>query len=357
MVGNSGCAADRAASQEIDARIDALVEATVAALRATQPTMDATSDGLGRARQREGVRYVLSYAAEALHWCSPALFTDAAAWAQVALRQYGIGERDIETYLKPLDRVCHETLSADAASRASQILALGLAQLAQPAREPETYLPDDAPLVALARDYLAALLEHDRPKAVNLILKAAESGTPVRDVYLRVFQPVQMEVGRLWQLNRLSVAQEHYCTAATLLISSMIHVYAPKVPPAYRTLVAVAVSGERHEFGIRMVADFFELAGWDVAYLGADTPLEGLARLLDEVQADVLAISATMTPNLRAVAAIVEGVRSASLHKQPRIIVGGYPFTLVPDLWVRVGADAGARDAEEAVEVANRLLA
>jgi methanogenic corrinoid protein MtbC1 len=40
-----------------------------------------------------------------------------------------------------------------------------------------------------------------------------------------------------------------------------------------------------------------------------------------------------------------------------KIIVGGSPFAILPDLWHQVGADAVAATAEEAVAVANRVTA
>ncbi|MDZ7776615.1 MAG: hypothetical protein U5L09_13885 [Bacteroidales bacterium] len=39
-----------------------------------------------------------------------------------------------------------------------------------------------------------------------------------------------------------------------------------------KSMVAATVGGELHEMGIRMVADFFEMEGWDTWYLGANAP-------------------------------------------------------------------------------------
>ncbi|MNW13168.1 hypothetical protein D3C71_2110430 [compost metagenome] len=38
------------------------------------------------------------------------------------------------------------------------------------------------------------------------------------------------------------------------------------------------------------------------------------------------------------------------------MLVGGYPFNLVPDLWRTVGADAFAPGAEEAIAIAEGLI-
>jgi methanogenic corrinoid protein MtbC1 len=216
-------------------------------------------------------------------------------------------------------------------------------------------LTDGHALTALAQRYLDALLQGERHAANDMILDTVEQGTSIRNIYLYVFQPAQREVGRLWQTNQISVAQEHYITAATQLIMSQLY---PRIFSSEKSglrLVATCVGGELHEVGIRMVADFFEMEGWDTTYLGANTPTAGVLDMLADRQADVLAISATMTPHVSAVAELIASVRASDAGHEVRIMVGGYPFNLSPDLWRRLGADACAQDAQQAVLVANRL--
>ena len=105
-----------------------------------------------------------------------------------------------------------------------------------------------------------------------------------------------------------------------------------------------------------MVADFFEMAGWDTYYLGANVPLEGIIDSVTERGANVLAISATMSYHVSAVADVIRAVRQSSGHRAIRILVGGYPFRVDPELWRSVGADGFAVDAPEAVTLASRLL-
>jgi len=38
-----------------------------------------------------------------------------------------------------------------------------------------------------------------------------------------------------------------------------------------------------------------------------------------------------------------------------KILVGGYPFKVEPELWKTIGADGSANGAREAIELANRL--
>ena len=72
---------------------------------------------------------------------------------------------------------------------------------------------------------------------------------------------------------------------------------------------------------------------------------------------DMLALSATMTFHVSAVERVIADIRDAEGVRPAKIMVGGYPFNIVPELWRRIGADAWAPDAAQAITVADRLLA
>ncbi|MFC7669333.1 B12-binding domain-containing protein [Hymenobacter humi] len=132
--------------------------------------------------------------------------------------------------------------------------------------------PTTSRFSALAADYLSLLLSADRPAAQRLLLAEAEAGTDVRDLYLRVLQPTQREVGNLWHSGTISVAEEHYCTAATAGLMAQAQPYFQGTPRNGRRLLAACVAGDLHTLGLQMVADFLEYEGWEVSYLGASTP-------------------------------------------------------------------------------------
>jgi methanogenic corrinoid protein MtbC1 len=104
-----------------------------------------------------------------------------------------------------------------------------------------------------------------------------------------------------------------------------------------------------------MIADFLEMEGWDTYYLGANSPTPAIVQALAERKAHVLAVSVTMTFHIRAVEELVAAVRASEAVRAVKIMVGGYPFNVEPELWRRVGADAYAPDASEAVAVAEGL--
>lgn len=221
----------------------------------------------------------------------------------------------------------------------------------------EIYAASGSPgLSSLASEYLDLLLAWDRRGALGRVLDAVDKGRSVKEIYLEVLQPVQYELGRLWQANRINVAQEHFCTAATQLVMSQLYPRLFLGPRSGKTLVATSVSGELHEVGIRMVADFFEMEGWDSWYLGSSMPARDILSSLEAHGADVLAVSVTMAYHLDEAIRLIDLVRDSEWGRQGRILVGGRQFALVPDLWLQLGADGFAQDAEAAIKVAEAFV-
>jgi len=311
---------------------------------------------IGREKSLQDVGYHLSFLAQALAVNNQALFVDYIAWVKVMLGQRKVLAADLAFHLECLAEVLTEQLPAeDGALAAGFVTAAVQAMPAMPDDLP-TFLHEGAPLSPLAHQYFQALRRGERHLASQLVLAAVEAGTPVKEIYLNVFQPAQYEIGRLWQTNRITVAQEHYCTAATQLIMSQLYSYIFATAKNGRTLVATCVSGDLHEIGVRMVADFFEMAGWNTFYLGANTPHADVIATLIERQADVLAVSATISYHVDAVRDLISAVRADPACSRVRILAGGYPFNQDPDLWRKVGADGSASDAQQAILLAEQIV-
>ena len=137
---------------------------------------------------------------------------------------------------------------------------------------------------------------------------------------------------------------------------SQLYPYLQVRPKTGRRLVATSVSGELHEIGLRVVADLFEAEGWDVIYLGANTPEESIIHTLEEMNPDLLVISATMSFNLPAVERLIALVRASEAGRSLKIMVGGYPCNVDANLWHQLGADGYACDVHEAFTTAERLV-
>ena len=303
----------------------------------------------------EDTEYSLSYLFEAIEASSPELFADYITWEKVFLVNLGIPEERLKERLEVMEDVIIKNLPPEKSSIAVRYIEESIDNLPKPSNY-TSYINEDKPLVKLLEQYLEFLLNGDRHSAGKMIIEAVDNGISVKDIYLHVFQSSLYEVGRLWQENKITVAQEHYITAATQLIMSQLYPYISNSKKTGKVLVATSVSKELHEVGVRMVADFFEMDGWNTFYLGANTPTESIIQTIISKKADLVLISATISSHIGEVMDLIRTVRRCAECRDPKIIVGGYPFNVDNNLWKKVGADGQAEDAETAIEMAEKLV-
>ena len=347
---------ETAASRAIHSSRRAISEAVVERQYARHPELRELYGERGREKCVEDTEHHLAHLSGALLASSPALFADYIAWASGVLSVASVRTEDLRDNLACLRDILGDGLPEGMASAAADYVGSALGRLAESPPEVPSFLPRDGALAGVAGEFLRLLLACERHAAGRLILDAVDSGVSIRDVYLLVFQPCQREVGRLWEAGRITVAQEHYCTAATQVIMSQL---APRLFTAERNgrrAVIACVAGETHEVGPRMVADLLELGGWDTIYLGGNVPLRGVVQTLAEHRADLLAVSATMTYHLPAVFDLIAAVRAEPACAGVKIMVGGRLFDAEPGLWRRVGADGHPADGDQLCDIADDLV-
>jgi methanogenic corrinoid protein MtbC1 len=283
------------------------------------------------------------------------LFLDYVKFAKIMLMSRGNSPEAIIESMMNIREVLSISLEGAMAELARDVLGIAIREFPAMADELPSHVEGGNEFDILAAEFLRMLLMEDRRAASALIHKAVKDGIELRRLYLSVFQPTQREVGRLWQLNRITVAQEHYCTAVTQMIMSELYPYVFQTQRTVGRMVGLCVSNELHEIGMRMVSDFFEFDGWDTSYLGANMPIPDVLQHLRASPTALLAISCTMTSHIHEVVELISSVRSRPEFKDLKVVVGGYPFSLVPSLWRVVGADGCASDADGAVRLAHEL--
>ncbi len=326
---------------------------------ARHPELAARYGERGRAFYQRDCGHHLDFLAEAAAHAAPALFSDYIAWASTMLAARGVRVADLAENLRLLQWAIREQFpGADGAAMTAPIEA-AVAQLPQEPATPPSFIAGDQPHDALAQQFLDLLLLRERRAAADLVATAVtRDGLPLQRLYLDVFQRSQREIGRLWQLNRIGVADEHFATAATMaLMNRFFPQFATAGAGAGPRAVCCCVEGDLHELGLRMVADFLEMGGWDCDYLGANTPRADLLRSLASDPPRLVALSATMTFHVGAVAELIRQLRAQPETAGLPVLVGGRPFLVEDTLWRKIGADAFAHDADSVIDAATRLTA
>lgn len=177
----------------------------------------------------------------------------------------------------------------------------------------------------LYQDYLTALLAGDRARCAALVDRLLEDDIVPETIYTDLFQRSLYRVGELWEQNRVSVAVEHLATAITesLLAGVYPRILADRTPNGRRAVVSCGAN-EFHQVGARMVADILEHCGWDVWFLGANTPAEELLPLIEEKRPDAVGLSLSVYFSLARLTRMIEVIRSH--HPGLDILVGGQAF-------------------------------
>ncbi len=203
------------------------------------------------------------------------------------------------------------------------------------------------------RDFILDAKKNEAKEYVNMLL---ENGLSIEDVYIYVFQESLRSVGQLWLDGEITVAMEHYYTAMTQYIMSTLYDKIFQSNPTDKKILACSVGSELHEVGIRMVADIFELKGWNTRYLGANVPLDDLISDAADFNPNIIALSVTMPYHIVNLENMIANLKKHPTTKDVTIMVGGRPFADNPDLCKQIGADIYALDALDGVRVANELI-
>jgi len=177
---------------------------------------------------------------------------------------------------------------------------------------------------AVYGDYFGYLLSGKKAECARIVQNLIDAKVSVKDLYLELFQRSMYQVGKLWEENKVSVATEHMATAITEGLLQLVYPLLFSADHVGKTAIVACVPQEFHQMGAKMVADIFELNGWDGYFVGANTPTEDLLKSIDEKKPDLVALSMSLHFSLKGMDEMLKGLT----HTFPvlDIIVGGQGF-------------------------------
>jgi MerR family transcriptional regulator, light-induced transcriptional regulator len=176
----------------------------------------------------------------------------------------------------------------------------------------------------LYQKYLKALLDGKRMACRDIVQNLIDGSIDIKKLYSDLFQRSMYTVGELWENNKITVAHEHLATAIT---ESLLNLAYPAIFASPRTGRKVIIScsvNEYHQVGGKMVADIFELNGWDGHFLGANSPVEDMARFIQEIKPDIVGLSLSILSNIDNLKHHIEAIRSDFPNMD--LLIGGQAF-------------------------------
>lgn len=336
--------------------IESLASGVTGKLFAANPELDRKYGRRGRMKCLEDTKYHLLYLAEAVAGHSVLVFQNYAGWAKIMLHSRGVAPADLAANLEMIaDKIAEQAPPVFRRLLLEPIRSATAALPTKPENVP-SFINSNNPWADLANEYLKLLLVLRREEGLSLISRRLDSGLPIRELVEYVVKPVQQEVGRLWQENRITVIQEHYCTAANdILLSGLRH----KAQGLQRSVTALAVcaEGEQHCLGLRIFADMLRSDGWKVVYAGPNCPISDVLKQISDTRPNLVAISSTTPLSVGNARHLINNIRSNPSDRSPSILFGGAVLRSNPELRDSIGADACETSVPDGLDAANRLAA
>jgi MerR family transcriptional regulator, light-induced transcriptional regulator len=188
--------------------------------------------------------------------------------------------------------------------------------------EAATLLGSGYPVVASTPTELAsALVEATVRSDVNGLARLVEqalSSTPLDEAFAGSLAPALVEIGTLWEHGEIGIAQEHL--ASGLVRSGLQKLLSDARAGLRGTAVLACAPGEQHEIGLLMLAVLLRADGWQVAYLGADTPCADAFALANALGARAVCFSTTLADSARGLAQELTARRRTA---NQAVLVGG----------------------------------
>lgn len=181
------------------------------------------------------------------------------------------------------------------------------------------------PFEADYQHYLEALLQGDRGRCESIVQSLIVRQIDILVLYESFFRRSLYEIGEMWAKNLISVAEEHIATAITESLLSQMQVDSPRQEKGQLRVVVSCIASDLHQIGAKMVANLFELHGWETYFLGANMPVTDLLDAIDRIQPQAICLSLALVEHIRALEVTIQEIRLR--HPQTPIITGGSAFT------------------------------
>lgn len=174
------------------------------------------------------------------------------------------------------------------------------------------------------KDFLDLLLSGSHLKCSELVQRYLDNKITTNELYENIIKKALYDVGELWEYNKISVASEHLASAiveAILNEQDLKTVFKNKIN---KSIIVTCVENEFHQIGIKMVGNVFEMNGWNVFFLGANTPTQDLINFAKTTKPDLLAISLSLYFNIP----VLENMLQLLNKELPdlKILIGGQAF-------------------------------
>jgi trimethylamine corrinoid protein len=206
----------------------------------------------------------------------------------------------------------------------------------------------------LIKEAEKSIIDADKVKSEELAKSAIAAGMDPLEVINEGFSVGIAKVGDLFGRGELFLPELILSAEAMKVAADILNASLPKGTQKRGKVVMGTAQGDIHDIGKSMVVSFLQANGFEVYDVGRDVEMQKFIDKAQEVDADIIGMSALLTTTMSGQKMLIEELEKAGLRDRFKVMVGGAPAT---QRWAdRIGADAYGVDAADAAAKAMKLL-
>lgn len=200
-----------------------------------------------------------------------------------------------------------------------------------------------------------AILEYNAKEAEEVAKRGIKEGIEPMELMNKGFIPGISQVGDKFAQGTCFLPELIQAAEAMRIATEIVNAALPQSAQQKKGKIVIGtVEGDIHDIGKTIVVSLLKANGFEVYDLGRDIPTEKFIEKAEEVGADIIGTSALLTTTMEGQRKLEMALKNKGLKGKYKTMVGGAPVT---QRWAdRIGADAYAEDAGEAVKKAKQLL-
>ena len=202
-----------------------------------------------------------------------------------------------------------------------------------------------------------SIVDQDADAVLEAVNKALAEGMDPREVIDKGLLPGLNVIGQQFEDEEIFLPE---LMQSALAFQAAMGVLEPLIKeagggqPKKGIVVLGTVKGDLHSIGKNILKLLFETSGYDVHDLGIDVDLFKFIDKANEVNADIIAMSALLTTTLIGQRDVIDALKDQGTRDKFKVMVGGGATTRE---WAdSIGADGWAANAYDAVTLAAELV-
>ena len=200
-----------------------------------------------------------------------------------------------------------------------------------------------------------AVTKGDVKTAVAETQRALDAGSNTQDILDKGLIATMDEIGERFSKGLIFVPQMLRSAKVMQECTKLLKPFFQEGDITSKGKVLIGtVKGDLHDIGKNLVAMMMGGAGFTITDLGVDVSPEKFVQKAQEVEPDIVAMSALLSTTMPAMPQTIEALQQAGIRDKVKVMIGGAPVT---EKYARqINADSYASDAGSAVGKAKQLL-